>query len=296
LVHGSSLELKSKAALEGNFGRLLPILPDSESSAGEQQAAFQANVVSLHPAAVHIMLGMADAVAMHDSTTVGAVAGFLSAINAMVQEAKAANIKVILGIEPYMGYGYMTQYNAVLADYGAMNNIPVINYGDALCGCVGSLGGSPMNPAYFETAPTGTFPPNYPGETEDVLTPAGYAVMTTLAESVINTMNLRLEAGWLSNYIQDQCCWFGSGTNVNTGVDPDVYQFTPIGYYSDGSQHPMLNTNFQGASGTWTSSNPEVMYVNQSGQALALSPGTTSIKYTSPNGVAFAPWVMNVNE
>ena len=56
----------------------------------------------------------------------------------------------------------------------------------------------------------------------------------------------------------------------------------------------MLNTNFAGASGTWTSSNPAVMYVSQTGLAWALSQGTTTIKYTAPNGALFAPWVMNV--
>ena len=71
-------------------------------------------------------------------------------------------------------------------------------------------------------------------------------------------------------------------------------QFTPIGLYSDGSQHPLLNTNVQGSTGTWTSSNPVVMNVNQQGLAWALSQGTTIIRYTSPTGVAFSEWIMYV--
>jgi uncharacterized protein YjdB len=51
----------------------------------------------------------------------------------------------------------------------------------------------------------------------------------------------------------------------------------------------------QGSTGTWTSSNPVVMYVNQHGLAWALSNGTTIIRYTSPNGVAFSKWIMYVN-
>jgi hypothetical protein len=63
-------------------------------------ANFQANVVSLHPAAVHIMVGLSDA-ETDDATYSGATAYFLSGLNEVVLQAKAANIKVILGIEPY---------------------------------------------------------------------------------------------------------------------------------------------------------------------------------------------------
>jgi uncharacterized protein YjdB len=50
----------------------------------------------------------------------------------------------------------------------------------------------------------------------------------------------------------------------------------------------------QDATGTWTSSNPEVMNINQQGLAWALSSGTTIIHYTSPGGVSFNEWVMYV--
>jgi lysophospholipase L1-like esterase len=68
-------------------------------------AAFQADVVSLHPAIVHIMLGADDASTATDEGYQQAVPNFLSNIDAMVKEAKAANIQVILGLEsPYFGY------------------------------------------------------------------------------------------------------------------------------------------------------------------------------------------------
>jgi uncharacterized protein YjdB len=76
---------------------------------------------------------------------------------------------------------------------------------------------------------------------------------------------------------------------------PNTVQFTPIRYYSDGSQHALTNTNVQEATGTWTSSNPVVMNINQQGLAWALSSGTTIIRYTSPTGVAFSEWVMYVS-
>jgi Bacterial Ig-like domain (group 2) len=56
----------------------------------------------------------------------------------------------------------------------------------------------------------------------------------------------------------------------------------------------MLNTNLQGASGTWTSSNPLVMYISPTGFAQALSPGKATVRYTSLNGVAFSEWIMYI--
>jgi hypothetical protein len=73
-----------------------------------------------------------------------------------------------------------------------------------------------------------------------------------------------------------------------------VVQFTPIGLYSDGSQHPLLNTSFEGSGGTWTSSNPLVMYVNQAGLSWADSQGTAIIHYTARNGVNFSEWIMYI--
>jgi hypothetical protein len=49
-----------------------------------------------------------------------------------------------------------------------------------------------------------------------------------------------------------------------------------------------------GSNGTWVSRNPLVMSVNQQGYAMALTPGTTNITYTSPTGVKFSEWTMTV--
>jgi hypothetical protein len=85
-----------------------------------------------------------------------------------------------------------------------------------------------------------------------------------------------------------------SGVNVNTVSPPAVVQFTQIGLYSDGSKHPLLNTNVQGSTGTWTSSNPVVIYINQQGFAWPLSKSTAIIRYTAPSGVNFSEWIMHV--
>lgn len=275
-------------------------------------AAFQADVVSLHPAIVHIMLGADDASTATDEGYQQAVPNFLNNIVAMVKEAKAANIQVILGLEsPYFGYDgqLLDLMNSAVASYGAANQIPVINYGDALCACVSSV-----NVGAFNLSPPGgdfgypvsgvgplivPTPSTYPALSVGsyvVPSAAGYSVMTQMAETAVNTFNLTLKGGWLSD-IQQQNNNEGINAptpNVNSVYPGAVLQFTPIGLYSDGSQQPLANSNFQGSSGTWTSSNPLVMYVSQTGQTWALSPGTAIIHYVTPSGVNFSEWIMYV--
>jgi hypothetical protein len=224
----------------------------------------------------------------------------------MVEQAKAANIKVILGTEPTQPINpNMTPINAWIEAYGAANNIPVINYADALCGCVGSVGASLGVTGYFygTTAnPSGTYLPLLaPTTYYDAMTPtaAGYALMTQLAQNTIATVSgVTLKSGHLQNIDISTYGdgWFGEPfpTNENHALVGTILQFVPYGVYSDGSARTLTNTNFAGSSGTWTSSNPGVMVINQSGQSWAVSPGTTRISYRSPNGIYFSPWDMTV--
>jgi hypothetical protein len=237
-----------------------------DGNSGATAARFQADVVGLHPSIVHIMVGVVDEAQEDDALMALTTPDFLNNLNTMVQEAKAANIQVILGMEP----SGVSQENAVIAAYGAANNIPVINY-DAVQMASADI---------------------YQGEAY-VPTASGYATMTQLAEVAIATVNLTLKGG----YLQNEQLANGNGaaeTNVNTVVPGVTIQFTPMGEYSDGSLQPVLNTNLQGASGTWTSSNPLVMYVSPTGLAWPLTPGTSTIRYTALNGVAFSEWVMYV--
>ena len=264
-------------------------------------ARFQSDVVSLHPAIVHIMVGAWNAAFISDESALFDFPYFVSNLDAMVKEAKAANIKVILGTTPpinTINSGYLTQINAAIAGYGAANNISVINYADLLCGCA-SL--STTNPFPLYSTTTLMMPSVIVQVAPDgagvLPSPAGYAQMTQLAETAVATVNLTLKSGWLQDVEPPNETLVGggvSGVNVNTVSPPAVVQFTPIGLYSDGSQHPLLNTSINGSTGTWTSSNPAVMNVNQQGLAWALSNGTTIIRYTSPTGVAFSEWIMYV--
>jgi hypothetical protein len=268
----------------------------SQGYSSSTLARFQSDVVSLHPAIVHIMLGAYDSYFVSPESALYFSQAFVSNLDAMVKEAKAANIKVILGTTPPLSTnasGYVAQINAAIAGYGAANNIPVIDYADLLCGCASLSSADGLfsiltNTPLMTTAADLPFP--WPGLLPNT---AGYAAMTQLAQSGIATLNLKLVGGWLSDVGLGESQG-GGQINVNTVGTPDTVQFTPIGLYGDGSQHPMINTNMQDATGTWTSSNPVVMSVNQKGLAWALSNGTTIIRYTSPNGVTFSEWIMHV--
>jgi hypothetical protein len=253
------------------------------------------------------MVGAADVNEVGDSTWRLYSQGFLTSLTQMVQEAKAANIQVVLGLEPANFVGSFASgaliegLNSLVASYGAINNIPVINYGDALCNCVGSTGGSGSGPLPNLTASwTPYVVPDFitapDGEQIAGPSPYGYALMTEMAEATINTPNAKLTGGYLQDIEQGipNETSNGPAPNVNTVYPGAVIQFTPYGIYSNGLVEPLLNSNVAGSTGTWTSSNPLVMYLSQKGLAWSLSPGTAIIRYTSPGGVSFNEWVMYV--
>jgi hypothetical protein len=244
---------------------------------------------------VHIMIGSSDADEDHDANFQLTLPYFLANLEAMVKEAKAANIKVILGIEPSslsFENSILEQLNSVIASYGAANHIPVINYEGALCGyeCSGSgtaagYGWTSKSSLLMTSAENGGLIPSA----------IGYSVMTQMAEATMSTLNLTIKEGWLQNVQQ-------SNGNEDSGPTPDVntvqpgavLQFTPTALYSDGSQQALLSNNLQGSNGAWTSSNPLVMYINQSGMTWAVSQGTAIIRYQTPSGMKFSEWIMYV--
>jgi hypothetical protein len=265
------------------------------ANSSELLASFQASVVSLHPAVVHIMVGSSDSLEVFDSNYTSALPTFLSNINTMVQEANAANIKVILGTAPCVTWAPM---NYIIETYGAANNIPVVNYAGTLCGNSIGLTWASQNALNYSFS-LFTTTTAIPGITDPVTIPStqGYSLMSQMAQSAISavTTNPRLEGGYLQNQAQpNDNVNIQPPPNENTVVPGTVLQFTPVGWYSDGSVQTLWNSNFLGSNGTWTSSNPLVMSVTPSGQTMAISPGTSIIRYTSPSGIAFSEWIMYV--
>ena len=156
-------------------------------TSGGTLASFQSEVLSLHPAIVHIMVGVNDVEDADDASYPSTVPGFLSNVDAMVKEAKAANIHVILGTEPALlsdNYSVMQQIDAVIEKYGAANNIPVVNYGDVLCGCVGSATGYSGEPFTGNGLLVQTAVP-WPVNLTFLPNATGYNLMTQMAEAAI---------------------------------------------------------------------------------------------------------------
>lgn len=270
---------------------------NSGGSAAEVLARFQADVSSSaqmfsNPKAppsiiAHIMVGSVDADIQSAANHQTSGPAFITAIQGLVKVAKAGNIQIIFGLEPQAGTsGYITPFNSVIETIAAQNNIPVINYGDALCECVTALDGgtvTPSNTYLVPNAATGTPP---------AITSAGYALMTQMVENAIATAGKTLKGG----YLQDlEASASAPAPNVNTVYPGAQVQFTPMGEYSNGATESITNTTFYGSTGTWASSNPLVMYVNPQGLAYALSAGTAAITYTSPTGVKFSEWIMYVD-
>ena len=132
-----------------------------------------------------------------------------------------------------------------------------------------------------------------------------------MVQTAIATYSLTIKRGYLSDVElweempgEDLCCGqnpfgppFGTTTpNVNTVTVGHALLFTPQATWSDGVTRPMLNANYDGMQGIWSSSNPSVMYISQQGVALSIGPGTTSISFVTASGSHFSPWTMTVQQ
>jgi hypothetical protein len=254
-----------------------PLICDYGTS-GATMERVKTDVVALHPAIVHIMVGADDADIDFDSYQQLDWPDYLSSIQTMVDLAHAANIHVILGIEP-LGW-------AAAGTLDATNTITtVVNYAAA-------LGTGPNQYQQMVTANGYSY-----------LTPtaAGYALMSQMAAVAINTMGKTLTGGYLQNVQtpNENLSLGGSGAsqwvNVNTVYPGSILQFTPYGEYSGLPAQPFLNADYlTGSTGTWTSSDPLVVTVSKTGLAYGVSAGSAIITYTSPGGVRFNEWKMTV--
>jgi lysophospholipase L1-like esterase len=152
----------------GNLGRGI-----SGQTSPQVLVRFWQDVVALHPAVVHIMIGTNDIAGNTGPTSPEA---YKNAVRAMVDIARANHIAVILGsIPPSTTFGWqpavqtapwIARLNAWLKDYAAERHLTFADYHSALAGPAGEL------PAEF--GPDGVHP-----------NAAGYAVMRGVAERAI---------------------------------------------------------------------------------------------------------------
>jgi hypothetical protein len=260
--------------------------------------AFQ-TALNLHPAIVFIETGSLDVSIQFDSQPLGAEwESAADAIIQMVQMAKKANVKIIFG--NVVAYGYNGDFfNGWLQTFAQAEGIPIVNFDYWLMHGCASVIPPPSNGAVSSCVLLNP-PEDYP--TVPVPNDMGYAFITQMAQTAIATYGLSIKSGYLSDMLVDDANAGGNG-------DPNVYQvngvasgagvqFTPQATWSDGVTRPMWNipyNAFNNASmGTWWSTNPKVMSVDQQGHAVAYTSGTAAIWFKSASGVTFAPWTMTV--
>jgi hypothetical protein len=289
--------------------------------------------ISQKPAFIHIMIGSDNANRDDDSTFATAIPAFETELSEAITQVEAAHIQPILGIEPAQfsfNPQVLLQLDAVVYSMGAKYGVPVINYNGAFNGTASTspgVGGTAQAIAWEQnssliTAPLGTNLPTPgalgPGNPYTPLTPsyAGYTVMTLMMQTEVATLGAQPKSVYLQDEEQANATSARAPVaNVNTVAPGVAVQFYPVASYGSSVMTqaidpycfwvtgtsaaqcviPYLNSDFiTGSTGTWTSSNPLVGFVNQYGQFWAFNQGSTIIKFTLPNGV-WNEWVMYVN-
>jgi hypothetical protein len=212
----------------------------------------------------------------------------------IIKTAQAAKLKIIVGLEPFsLFYANVTQLNAWTEQYCLAHNIPLVDYASAINGA-GFAANNPA-PAFYTTFPD----PNGPAQFLPVLTPAGYALITDMAETQIGVTagTFKLTHGYLNATILPDLDNNTPEVNGNSPVSGSIIQFTPYGQYSDGKTRIMNNNaaTINGL-GTWTSSNQGIIQIPATGNGIAKAwaPGTANVKFIAPNGITFSEWTMYV--
>jgi hypothetical protein len=280
---------------------------DYDNLAGGMPAPSQiAAAIAAKPSLIHIMLGSSywDDDASYNLVTAELEENLITDIT----QAQAAGIPVIVGLEPlqYTGYFAVSQENLIAYAVATKYGVPIINYSGAFSNAQIGYAGNVSGDCGSAQGMCGTaqgfggvwnfFIPStgVDGDSVNVPTAAGYAIMTMMAQTAFAT--LKAQPNYL--YLQDELMGTPNGgltaANVNTVSPGNTVQFYSVVYYNNGASGVGFNTNFMtGTNGTWTSSNPLVGIVNQFGEFWAINEGTTTVKFTLPNGV-WNEWIMYV--
>jgi hypothetical protein len=256
---------------------------------GETQMAA---AIALKPSLIHIMVG---STVWDDDAGYNLVTAYLEeALIQDITQAQGAGIPVIVGIEPLECSGYETVPSMDLIVYAVATKygVPIINYSGAFSNAQVGYGGNAsasgggtalgFGPSVGQFPGSGSFFVPNPGPSiysANLPSPAGYAIMTMMAQTAFATLNAQPR----SLYLQD---------TLLEGNECSDCSYIPT--YTNGVSGAGFNGNFlTGSNGTWTSSNPLVGFVNQSGEFWAFNQGQTTVKFTLPNGV-WNEWIMYV--
>jgi hypothetical protein len=258
-------------------------------------------VLAKHPDYVFVETGNSDLVEGNSAATRWGMQfeDVAEGLISIVQAAKKANVKIIIANI------YDDFTNTWIQGFAQNENIPVVNFGDALSkACY--KGYQPSQPGIAPPPPCAVFangssPADGGPFSITVPNDAGFQIVTQLAQAAIATYSLKIKGGYLGDYLiysgdNDYNTYPPSRTSVNTVAPGATVQFTPQATWTDGVTRPMTNVPYGGVLGTWSSSNPKIMTVDQQGFAYAYTPGTATIHFTSTTGQVFSPWGMSVSQ
>jgi hypothetical protein len=257
----------------------------NDNSIAQQVAA----AIAQKPSIIHVMIGSAyiDDDAGWNIVTTVLEADLIGAITT----AEGAGIPVVVGIEPSQFVGPQGLHQMAIEVYAIATKygVPIINYNGA------------FNSANFATLLTPTTTNQYSGYAP---TTAGYKVLSTMAQTAFTILNAQPRSVYLQDTEQPiPPIAQPTQYNVNTVQPGTTVDFYPVITYTNGATisytngvtaQAGFNTNFlTGTYGTWTSSNPAVGFVDQYGGFNAFNVGSTTVKFTLPNGV-WNEWIMYV--
>jgi hypothetical protein len=225
----------------------------------------------------------------------------------IIKMAQTAKLPIIVATIPYTYWGDRNPFNNWLMTYAARVKVPVVNFDWVL---------NHPPTITVEGNPQDADDVNYFGCGEgcgsdprviipyDRLTVTGYDLITDMAETQIGLSEgaFHLTGGYLgtianeSNQYVEPTNYLGAYSSVNRVTDGSALQFMAYGQYSDGSVRIINNADINGHYGTWTSSNPNAIFIGQNGLASALEPGTSNIHFTTLSGVTINEWTMYVQE
>ena len=128
------------------------------------------------------------------------------------------------------------------------------------------------------------------------LPPGGWDLVTDMAQAaIIQAQGYKLKGGYLQTVGWDGGLYSTSTANANSINTGGTVQFTPYGQYTDGSTHVMNNADVSGHIGTWTTTVPKSLWVDQNGVGTGLDLGISTVRFTAPSGTIFNAWGMTVH-
>jgi hypothetical protein len=256
----------------------------------EALAALQGIIASGQKPVIHLMVGAADAATDDTHPVAQQLQSFETCFANVVTTAQNANLKILAGTNPFAPGNDIDPYNKFIFAYCTAKGIPVIDYQTLLVRANDNFEGTEywIPPPIVLNGPPGSgTPPS--------ITSKGYAIMNALADRAIAQYvgGVTLNGGYLGNEYLDNngAPPFTGGNTLSPGAEMHWYAF---GQYSDGITQQIANANVLNLYGTWTSSNPEVVSIDQYGTAWTLAPGTANIHFTTLSGATLNEWVMTV--